>query len=263
MERQIVHTGFKPEVHGFAFNNTWNLDLPSIQAFKWLAASTLALSSVSLLSQRTDRKQRRTFLAISTLTTLVLFAFSNRTRSFRFGLCGGMSFSAVDYFRSGKTLPRGVEGLHPTSQSAEGNTIRHYIWKRALQSLQANTMTFLKWMTILHFYSHGKNILKSLTRTEFEKLKMHLDKGNPWPLGLVGTTWSPFINHQVVATGYEEHANGAIIYLYDSNCPSVMSQINLQYKNDELTLCESCASERRGKLMGFFCEDYTPRDPRS
>src|SRR5258708_39483941 len=108
MVHDLVHTGFKPEVHGFAFNNTWNLDLPTLRTLKWLSASALVVGAIGLLSRRTGRKQSLFLLVLSTVSSVTLLVATDRARAFAFGLCGGMSFSAVDYFRCGMALPRGT-----------------------------------------------------------------------------------------------------------------------------------------------------------
>ncbi len=194
------------------------------------------------------------------MVTLGLLVASRKVESSPFGLCGGMSFAALDYYRSGLALPSSSGTVHPTSQTTDGRALRSYIWQRTRHSLRVNTLSVLKWMLILHSHPQGKSILHELTTSEFNKLKTQLDTGTPWPIALIGTTWSIFKNHQVLATGYEEDRDGGVVYTYDSNCPSATSEIRLRYTQQGLTLSESCPG-KRGPLMGFFCEQYTPMQP--
>jgi hypothetical protein len=94
-------------------------------------------------------------------------------------------------------------------------------------------------------------------------LKRHIDAGEPWPIGLVGTTKDPFTNHQVLACGYDERGDGrGTIYIYDMNCPGAEQTIELDFRGESLLADESCPGGR-GSLRGFFCEDYTPSQPPS
>jgi hypothetical protein len=108
----------------------------------------------------------------------------------------------------------------------------------------------------------GPAWLAKQTLNEWKKLKAHLDAGEPWPLGLVGQTSNPTLNHQVLAIGYEELDDGTgIVFLYDMNCPGEDRRIKLRVDGQEVKITgEDCPSGPRGNLQGFFCERYE-RDP--
>ena len=77
----------------------------------------------------------------------------------------------------------------------------------------------------------------------------------------MGTTNDPFSNHQVLATGYDDDGGGrGTIYLYDMNCPGAEQTIRLDFSGESLLAEESCLGAR-GKLQGFFCEEYLPVRP--
>jgi hypothetical protein len=98
-------------------------------------------------------------------------------------------------------------------------------------------------------------------REEWVELKGHIDAGHPWPLCLIGTSVSPFNNHQVLATGYDDHDDGTgVIFVYDMNDPGKEQTITLDMRGEILAAVESVPNADRGPLRAFFCEHYTP-DP--
>lgn len=136
---------------------------------------------------------------------------------FPWALCGGMSLSALDRFREG----RSIEGW-----SAEV--------KFELIRAQTNTITEA---TVLNFSTlSSRALLKQpklshAIRTSWPIVKRSIDNGAPIILGLIyKRAWSPFEvfeNHQVLAIGYETGlSNNQIrIIAYDPNYPGVESVI--------------------------------------
>jgi Repeat of unknown function (DUF5648) len=100
------------------------------------------------------------------------------------------------------------------------------------------------------------------SKSEWETLKTHLRRGEPWPIGLIGETNNPIHNHQVVAYGFEEHSDGSsLVYIYDNNFHNTEVKIWLDFSRSELQALESNPSKTRGQLKGFFCEAYTVKTP--
>lgn len=207
-----------------------------------------------------------------------------------FGLCGGMAFAALDYFGHGWLPPRGQfgdafdshrcwgeapRGRRPTWDDEAGKTIRSYIWQRLLDSLQSDGFTCLLWMA--HFHGlipgiDGPRWLLDRSKEEWIKLKSFINGGQPCPIGHVGTTKSPFDNHQILVTGYEDSGNGhGVIYAYDSNFPNTEQAINLDFTGHELRATQSGYlsgpagtlgyHDVQGPIKGFYCEHYTPKLP--
>src|SRR5437870_2328227 len=123
----MAHTAFNPELHGFAFNNTWTLDLPTTETLQKITTSVIGLELGLLLSLKTNPKQSKVGLGLTSLAALGLLIANRRSKTFVFGLCGGMSFTALDYFLLGLALPVDTEGIHPTSQTPDGRALRSYI----------------------------------------------------------------------------------------------------------------------------------------
>jgi hypothetical protein len=186
-----------------------------------------------------------------------------------YGLCGGMAFAALDYHRAGTQIPRGLDRDDiPTRDTAEGAALRHYLWERLIDSLEANLATFLAWMGMLHLvpewpFGGGAGWLRDESRKQWSVLKKHIDAGEPWPIGLIGSSRMAFNNHQVLACGYTETSSTGTLQLYDMNCPGVTNTIRINLEGDSLahTGAETCASNARGMTKGFFCEKYSPKVP--
>ena len=181
-----------------------------------------------------------------------------------YGLCGGMSYTALDFFRAGIPISRLRE---LDGRPASGSRIRAYLWKRQLQSFFRDLDRFLVWMAQLHYipswwpFKGGPAWLVNESKKEWAKLKRSIDDGKPIPLGLVRNTISVFDNHQVLALGYEEEdEDTGVIYLYDPNCPGQESAIRVHFAGKVLWVEETCRGT--SELRGFFCEDYQFADPR-
>jgi hypothetical protein len=180
-----------------------------------------------------------------------------------YGLCGGMSYAALDFFRTGMDVPWDNDsGARPPA----GTRLRGYLWKRQLRSFFRDLDRFLIWMIWLKFmpwrwpFRGGPAWLVRESRKEWSKLKASIDAGDPIPLGLVRDSTSVFENHQVLAIGFDEpDEDHGIIYVYDPNCPGRQSTIRLGFAGTVLQAEESCPGAR--ELRGFFCEAYEPEHP--
>ncbi|MCC5940034.1 MAG: hypothetical protein JJU37_00685 [Balneolaceae bacterium] len=126
------------------------------------------------------------------------------------GLCGGMAFSALDYYHSNRPTP------DVTSANA---TLRNYLLKRQLDSFKyRDSWRFYRWTR-----RSSNTIVPKTLENEIPIAKESIDKGNPVVLGLVGASRVKDIgndNHQVVCYGYHEDTSGkTTLYVYDPNCP--------------------------------------------
>lgn len=130
------------------------------------------------------------------------------------GLCGGMVYSALDYYYNRRTaVPR--QDFKPANRSP----LQSYIYGRQMDSLGPN---LTKWAEIglnpdgardREFFSWGLG-------SEFANLRARIDAGHPAPLGLQGHGRG---GHQVLAIGYEQGRGGASslkIHIYDPNFPN-------------------------------------------
>lgn len=253
----MAKTNFKPDQHGFAFVNSFPLNKKEqAQIRQTLTSSTGALEVGGAPNSRpaglAGLLGNNIFRHIETWIESALPDY--------YGLCGGMAFTAADYYAAGKPLPRGRDRTDiPLGNSAYQRALRDHLWTRQLQSLGINSPKLLNWMLMLHLPFVGPGWLLERSREEWLKLKGYVDQGRPWPICLVGSTTSPFNNHQVLAIGYDDRGDGTgTIYVYDMNCPGNEQTIKLDMRGSELRAEESCHIDARGALRGFFCEIYKP-----
>ena len=107
-------TGFRPEKNGFAFINSWQFDTYDEQRLEGAITGAVG-DAVGSLSGGAGR--------------VVKNSLSGQVRSWLkqsapsdYGLCGGMAFSARDYFVAKIPLPRGRDvndrGIQPAGASS-------------------------------------------------------------------------------------------------------------------------------------------------
>ena len=253
---------FTPQINGFAFINSWTFDQTESDRVRNIltVASNEALTLLSPLFGLS-------FIFFGVGRALAKWITSAVPQTY--GLCGGMSFAALDYYEAKLALPRGNGPMDwPTRTTPGGAILRTYLWKRLIDSLELNAAKVLVWMVALYVlpawwpFSGGSAWLLRESKKEWKLLKEHIDAGQPWPIALIGTTKNPCDNHQVLAYGYEDPGDGTgRIYVYDMNCPDAERKIKIDMRGRALLAVEDCASTTRGPLQGFFCEDYKPAQP--
>jgi len=259
----MAMTNFDPKVNGFPFVNSWDFDEVEREQFR------------SIIEQRLSRLREQggavfgRFAAV--LARRAIVPIRDRLEDgleMGYGLCGGMSYAALDFFRTGARPPWDADstGIQFGVQPASGTRLRGYLWKRQLRSFFKDLDRFLVWMIWLKFmpwgwpFRGGPGWLTRASKAEWAKLKASIDAGNPIPLGLVRDSVSVFDNHQVLAIGYdEEDEDHGTIYLYDPNCPGRQSTIRVGFVSTVLDAEESCPGPQ--PLRGFFCEEYEPEEP--
>lgn len=184
------------------------------------------------------------------------------------GLCGGMAFTAIDYFEAKRPIdPR-------TAVPDSNDPLFRHIVKRLLESwdIPKGVLTYLKLMNPKvadnhvwwKFWSRGRS--RVMIRREWPKIRADIDAGHPSPLGLIRTkSWNPNdlkFNHQVVAWGYEIDGEQLSLLLYDPNSPA----------NDDVRLVLSLANpngptpvvyvpDPGRQTWCFFRVRYTPALP--
>jgi len=257
----ITRTAFQPKTDAFAFDNSWPVDGSELHDIRrYLAREhagivrALAKSGLARLIVRQVHGHR------------LLDDLLAEGRLTRYGLCGGMAFTALDYYRRGWVLPQGAgPDDHPTPEGPAGRALRNYIWRRLLDSMQSRAArTMLLWSLALHLVPGlGPAWVHARTKQEWKSLKRRLDMGEPWPIGLVGHAGGSFANHQVLAISYGDPGDGTgTLSVYDSCCPASAHTIALDFRGQTLKADESCANHGGDThWSGFFCDAYTPARP--
>jgi hypothetical protein len=190
-----------------------------------------------------------------------------------YGLCGGMSAAAADFFYAGRSLPQ--QERVPDRRAA----LYRYLYRRQLDSftpLGEPVLRFQRWMDMPEDAPLGT---WQRTMAEFERLRSLFDAGVPIaPIGLVysGRGEPLWENHQVLAYGYAETPQGFDLHVYDPNYP-LNDQVVVRCERAPLQVAGAgglrCArvarvSDGRGGAMedtrrarGFFLMPYTPTEP--
>lgn len=273
---------FRPEADGFAFVNNWTWDATETAVVKSIVTEAVGVIEI-VLSPLIWALEGPVLIAelgvpfigpylvqktIEAETNAIVDKIVGAITAENYGLCGGMAFTALDYWHKNWVLPRGIsKDDQPQRTSPSGKILRDYIWNRLIQSLKDNAGTFLEWMAVLHFEKGpGATWLRDRTKAEIDKLKARINAGVPVTVGMIGTTANPFNNHQVLVYGYNDNPDGTTtLFIYDNNVPGVETTCKLDFSGSALSAVESNANsdavKNRGPLRGIFCTTYTPMTP--
>lgn len=185
---------------------------------------------------------------------------ATRTMGFwgTFGLCGGMSWAALDRYFTGQPAP--TDGVAPLL----GSELFSELVRRQVESMRGRKMMArcLTWQVLPDkspwwlFWTKG--VLERTGRQEWPALKESLDRGVPTSLTLIRVAGvaDPSDHHQVVATGYEEDGDDIGIRLYDPNHPS--SKVSIHLRFDRRGRLQGCSQTTGEPLRGFFTWSYKP-----
>lgn len=141
-----------------------------------------------------------------------------------FGLCGGMSFAAADFYLAQRAIPA------TRSIPTRGQPLYDYIYQRQTDSLGPSIQLaadFSRWMDLP---DQGLTSAGAFTLGELPQMFDRLSNGEPVVLGLVltdsRTSREPWHNHQVLATRavLDEESprgvGGCRFEIYDPNYPA-------------------------------------------
>jgi hypothetical protein len=137
------------------------------------------------------------------------------------GLCGGMAFTARDYFEAGRQPPS------DTSPPAEGSPLFEWLVGRLLASfhLPLGIMRYIELMTpLLPDAGFGPlSRARVMVEREWPAVQAELDSGHPSALGLIKVkslnVQDIGKNHQVLAYGYALDGTQLSLDIYDPNYP--------------------------------------------
>ncbi len=168
-----------------------------------------------------------------------------------YGLCGGMCFAALDYWRAGVPIPGGRE-------APQRGALWAYLVRRQIDSLSLpwGAVRILWWVL-----GRDERLMTWSLGRELERLRANLRRGEPTVLILVrkARLTSLTENHQVVATALEEdeQAQVATIRLYDPNFPGEEKAIEIH--RGASSPGEALREATGEPLRGFYVARYRPR----
>ncbi len=186
-----------------------------------------------------------------------------------YGRCGGMAYTALDYYFFGSKIPPYTylpEQLSPdinekTTFSPGAYQLSHHLFVRQVDTMLAlepfgRTMDFV-WCTL----ASNQCLFQWSVRSELKKVCYFVDNNIPIPLGLIAVSNLIRIgeNHHVVLCGYEmniEAQRVSSLLIYDPNHPEQTVVLTIDYNS-------SCFRSSTGKIWrGFFVrDDYVPQLP--
>ncbi len=189
-----------------------------------------------------------------------------------YGLCGGMSAAASDFFLAGRPITQA------TDIPAPGTKLYQYLFRRAMDSfaMGESVLRFARWMALP---DDGLNGVWRLTQAEVDKLRTALDQQRLAPIGLVVATGSTpqeitsklSLNHQVLAYAYSSNTDGSVdFHVYDPNSPcsdSALVQTSpVQVGQTDSgpiygVKCQAQGINIGNAVRGFFVMPYEPADP--
>lgn len=138
------------------------------------------------------------------------------------GLCGGMSYAALDFFLARQPIPR--QDYRP----ANGTPLQRYVYARQVKSLIDNAGRWLELYADVRGARRAEFFARGFTLGEggeLAALRACLDQGRPVPLGLKAERG---MSHQVLAIGYDlgrhqadgdGHQDEVRVVLCDPNFP--------------------------------------------
>jgi hypothetical protein len=116
------------------------------------------------------------------------------------GLCAGMVYSALDYYKASTEIPR------QTYTPISGTTLHSYLYDRNMEALGSHID---KWIELHNnpfgarnseFFKWG---LQGTGGGRLQELRAKIDAGEPVPLGLKSLSANPGEDHVVLAYGYD------------------------------------------------------------
>lgn len=223
----VRKTDFDPETHGFRFRNSFNgLDI---------------VENVSL--------------SVGDIARLV-----SEDQGFwdGWGLCGGMSWYAIDLFNAGEAAPK------TKAQPAKESELFRGLVDRQVDSLRTGALIYecARWGSRAETgrWWDPRPTTRQMTARQWPRLKQSIDAGQPASLTLIRATTELSKNHQVVATGYCADASGRVVVdLYDPNHPGMTDQILFWAGGADAGRVIQ-PSEKSKTLRGLFVWPYRPRE---
>lgn len=216
-------TGFDPAVHGFHFENRFS-GLHIVGAFN------VGLGNVAeILSENAGFWKG-------------------------WGLCGGMSWMALDRFYAGDAMPAAAE-IPESSTDLFSELVDRQIDSFLGVSLITRCLNWQSRSERLRWWD-PRNTTWKLTMQHWPSVKASIDHGRPASLTLIRTATNPSDNHQVLGVAYCEDSSGmGQIDLYDPNHPNETPTITLRLDGPEAGRAVQSSGER---LRGFFVWPYIP-----
>ncbi len=144
------------------------------------------------------------------------------------GLCGGMTYAALDYFLAGMEIPQDM-----AAPQGEGVPLFNYLVERLFASFDLDTVSLIMKLANPIYPDSDENALSTLglangraavmAHQEWPITRADIDAGRPSPMVVITVkTLNPGELgkcHQVLAYGYAVHGHQVTLRVYDPNSP--------------------------------------------
>jgi hypothetical protein len=167
------------------------------------------------------------------------------------GLCGGMVFAALDYWRR-RARP-------PAERPRPGSALHRFVVRRLIASwdIPAGVARYYRWMIL-----PDREVARRTIARQWPRVKASLDDGIPAPVGLV-TVASPNParlrhNHQALAYGYALSGGEVILRVYDPNS-GPDDGVGIRFGLASGAFAHNL--NLGWPVRGFFLIPYSPADP--
>ncbi len=169
------------------------------------------------------------------------------------GLCGGMTWHALDRFYAKNSVPATAQ-----IPNRDSPLFRILVLRQIDSFHGANLITkCIKWQSrnSQRQWWDPRSTIRQLTLRQWPTVKDQINRGIPASLTLIRTVINPSDNHQVLAVSYKEDtAKGmAEIGLYDPNRPDQEPTITIELTGASAGKAEQSSGEN---LRGFFVWPY-------
>jgi len=262
-----AQTTFRPQLHGFDFDNDWDVDDNYRNFVRSEIANALPIAITAITANPILGPALFSILgvAVGVVTALAPWLFATPflidglvklllskigdALPDNYGACGGMAFAPLDYFYNRLVIPKGVSlsadkqfNVPPLSDPG-ALKLRNYIFSRFSDSWASGGVlhTMLQWFVILNTIPSdlggGGPAVQSLCKPEWVKLAGLLDLGKPQPIALIFDTWNIFDNHQLIAYGYggDPFSGPAYINVYDNRVPDQELFIRFDFTKSQMS----------------------------
>ncbi len=195
----------------------------------WLVLMVISTSLVAAPRMTGFDPQRHGFQFVNDFQNDFISELDIRTG----GLCGGMVYTALDYYLAGKAVPR--QDFRP----AVHTPLHDYMYDRQVHSIADNVD---KWTELGfnplgarngEFFNWG---LQGFNGGRLQELRESIDRNRPVPLGLWHYEGFRGGEHQVLAIGYDmgryqgrlgDYQGDFKIFVYDPNHPGVTKTLSV------------------------------------
>jgi hypothetical protein len=289
----LPQTDFRPQIHGFDFNNRWDTDdnyrnfikdklkdaapiiVKIIVSNPAIGGPLLAAMGAGVIVGELLLGPLFELVVIPTVLNQITGDVQDGVDDFipdHYGACGGMAYVSLDYYYKQWVIPKGInrrpdpndddrEFIVPPKDPNVDQTLRDFIYDRLKDTYDKGGVLnkMLEWFIILNTLPSsigGGPEIQKRTKDEWSKLANLLDQRKPQPICVQFDTPDIFKNHQVVAYGYggNPFTGDGFINIYDNNFPNTELALVFTFRNEQIEGFLTSVANLRYNDQGFIVD---------